>query len=101
MTRIEKLKSHNISYRFSGLLDIIDSRNTSMLTDEEKKQIMLLKSDDRCIAGRKVSTYAKTALYLVGLEDDIRNDVELAEYIEALSEQTTLERPSQNDASFN
>lgn len=71
MTRLQKMQSENLSYRFGGILECIDDKN---LSDEEVSVLQSLKQDERWIAGRKISSYARAALRLLDIEaldDDI------------------------------
>lgn len=74
MTRIEKLNSHNLSYRFGGIVDIIENRNRVKVSADEIEQLKNLKKDERVIAGRRISTYARTALFLLGVQQDLEGD---------------------------
>ena len=78
MTRLEKMQSNNLSYRFGGVLDCIDNKN---LSSEEVNVLMSLKEDERIIAGRKISSYARAALEILGLEK-ARGDVDAVSFIE-------------------
>lgn len=65
MTRIQKIQSNNLSYRFGGILDCVDSRN---LNEAEISALLALKEDSRIIAGRMISSYAKAALDVLDIE---------------------------------
>ena len=77
MTRLEKIQSNNLSYRFGGILDCIDNRN---LSAEELNVLVSLKEDERIIAGRKISSYAKAALDILGIEE-VSGDIDAVSFI--------------------
>ena len=67
MTRLQKMQSKGLSNRFGGILECIDDKN---LQEEEVMVLMSLKEDQRAIAGRRISSYAKAALSILGIEDN-------------------------------
>ena len=77
MTRLEKIQSNNLSYRFGGILDCIDDKQ---LSPEEVNALLSLKEDERLIAGRRISSYAKAALEIAGIEE-ARGDLDAINFI--------------------
>ena len=80
--RLNRLRSLNLIDRLNGIIECYDDRKAN---DEEINLLYDIAKDDRVIGGRKISSYAKAALYLLGqksikLDEDAKNLVtELAQ----------------------
>lgn len=81
MNRLQKLQSENLSYRFGGILECIDDKN---LSTEEVSILQSLKRDERWIAGRRISSYARAALKILGIENTA-NDIDANEIADSFS----------------
>lgn len=65
MERIDKLRSGSSCSKFSGIMDCIENKK---VTNEEKEVLLCLKQDNTVLGGRYISSYAKAALVLLGIE---------------------------------
>lgn len=65
MNRAQKMQREGIYYRFAGIIDCIEEKNVS---PEEVGILLALKKDVRPFAGRRISSYAKAALDILGIE---------------------------------
>ncbi len=65
VNRLNKLKSTNLIDRLNGILDCYDDRKVN---DEEVALLQNIVKDERVIGGRRLSSYAVAALYLLGIK---------------------------------
>ena len=65
VSRRDNLKSENLIDRLNGIIMCYDDRNVS---DEELALLYGLMKDNRVIGGRRLSSYAVAALYLLGIK---------------------------------
>ena len=88
MTRLEKLQSRGLSYRFGGIVECIEDGN---ITSEELEALISLKQDHRDIAGRMISSYAIAALHLLGIEE-VNDDIDAKALIKDYRYKAMMER---------
>ena len=81
MDRLQKLQSKSSAYRCQGIIACIEEKN---VTSEEIEILKGMISDNNVIVGRRLSSFAKAALDLLGVQSN-DGDLDAADLIKAYS----------------